>query len=446
MRVYLLSIIFFITRQSVWGQSSEYFNLWNDPAIQQRIKEGIEENRKGDVKIQFKDSMGNSLRKVSYEIQQQEHEFLFGANIFMLKGFEEAEENNKYEKYFRRLFNYASAPFYWKTLEPRQGQVRFDINSEKIYRRPPPDLVMNYVRQENLIVKGHTLVWEHPIHGMPDWTPRRADEVSILIDRRFKQIAERYSSSIKIWDVVNESLRLHPDFVLPKDYVFEAFELSKKYFPDAQLLINEVTSQSWESLSHVNSPYYLQIQNLICRGAKIDGIGLQFHFFSEEYHKNVIGGKAMKPADMFRSLDLLADFNKPLHITEITIPTLPSTTEGETAQAKLTENYYRLWFSHSAMQAITWWNLVDETAVSGEDKWKGGLLRRDFSEKPSFTVLNNLINREWKTSIAGKSTSGEILFRGFYGRYKINVKSGKKSVIKDIMISKNATNEFIITL
>lgn len=446
MKVSFPVVIFFVTLQSVWGQTNEYFNLWNAPAIQQRIKEGIEENRKGDVKIRFKDSEGNLVRNVSYEIEQQEHEFLFGANIFMLKGFEVDRDNEKYEEYFQRLFNYASAPFYWKTLEPRQGQVRFDIDSEKIYRRPPPDLVVDYASKENLIVKGHTLVWEHPIHGMPDWSPQNADEVSVLIEKRLKQIGERYSSSIKIWDVVNESLQLHPEFVLPKDYVFEAFEISKKYFPDAQLLINEVTSQSWEGLSHVNSPYYLQIQNLICRGAKIDGIGLQFHFFSEEYHRNVVAGKAMKPADMFRSLDLLADFKKPIHVTEITIPTLPSSTAGEAAQAKLAENYYRLWFSHPAMQAITWWNMVDETAVPGEDRWKGGLLRRDFSEKPSFTVLDNLINREWKTRLSGKSTSDEILFRGFYGRYKVTIKSGKKTFVKEIKVSRNATNEFLITL
>jgi endo-1,4-beta-xylanase len=431
---------------NAFAQPAAYTVLWNNPAVQGRISEGIEKHRKGGVHIRFTDSKGEPLSGVNYEIVQTGHDFLFGANIFMLQGFEQAGENKQFEENFLKLFNYASAPFYWKTLEPQPDQLRFVATSQQIYRRPPPDLVLDFCRKHHLTIKGHTLVWEHPVHSMPDWLPKDTAAIEKLIDKRMQEIAARYSSQIKIWDVVNEALKLHPGVIMPKDYVFKSFKQAEKLFPGSQLLINEVTSQSWDNLQHENSPYYLQIQNLLQRGAKIDGIGLQFHFFSEDYHNRVVAGEAMQPQTMYRALDLLSDFKKPLHVTEITIPTLPATTEGEAIQATLTENFYRLWFSHPAVEAITWWNTVDETAVPGEDKWKGGLLGRDFSPKPSFTVLNNLINKEWRTNITGKTKESELDFRGFYGKYRVKIRKGNKVTEKEIHVSKGTENEFTIEL
>lgn len=427
-------------------QSEKYLDKWSDPSVRQRIDDGIERNRKGDVHLAFEDAKGRPLKEVVYEIQQVSHEFLFGANIFMVNGFDAERENSLFASNFMRLFNYASAPFYWKTLEPEPGKLRFEASSEEIYRRPPPDMVLDFCRGQNLTIKGHTLVWENPTHSMPDWVPNDPEKILPLIDKRIREIAERYGESIKIWDVVNESLQMHPGVAMPKDYVFESFKKAEKYLPDAQLLINEVTGQSWDNLRHANSPYYLQIHNLLCRGAKIDGIGLQFHFFSEDSFNKVVTGEAMTPDILFRALDLLSDFDKPLHVTEITIPTLPATAEGEEIQAVVTENYYRLWFSHPKVEAITWWNMVDETAVPGEDKWKGGLLRRDFSVKPSFTTLDKLINVEWKTRLNGKSAGPELDFRGFYGTYKIKIKKGRKVVEKEITVSKKGNNHFVIVL
>lgn len=75
------------------GQSQKYSDKWNDPAVKQRIDNGIEQNRKGDVQLTFQDEKGRPLKEVSYEIQQVSHELLFGANIFMVNGFDTDKEN-----------------------------------------------------------------------------------------------------------------------------------------------------------------------------------------------------------------------------------------------------------------------------------------------------------------------------------------------------------------
>ncbi|RYZ49065.1 MAG: hypothetical protein EOP49_17185 [Sphingobacteriales bacterium] len=114
-------------------------------------------------------------------------------------------------------------------------------------------------------------------------------------------------------------------------------------------------------------------------------------------------------------------------------------------QAKLTRNFYRLWFSHPSVEAIIWWNLVDGTAVKGEDKWNGGLLNNDFSAKPSYTVLNTLVNEEWKTridtTVTGKS---EYAFRGFFGDYEVTITQGKKVTRLRLRLSADVSNRSIL--
>ncbi|RIV27849.1 glycoside hydrolase family 10 [Fibrisoma montanum] len=433
---------------SVSAQSTRYDSLWNDPAVETRIQQGIETHRKGDFTLVLADRQGKPLRNTTVEIQQVGHDFQFGANIFMLNGFKAEADNRKYEETFRSLFNTACIPFYWKTLEPEQGKLRFAANSSPIYRRPPPDVVVDFCRANVLTPKGHTLVWDHPKHSVPDWLPTDTTEVKRLITKRIQEIAARYGNAIKTWDVVNEVLKGHPDIPMPGNYALFAFQEAQKYFPaDTRLFINEVTGESWQNYRKEYSPYYLLIESLKAKGARIGGIGLQFHFFSEPLHEDVANGKAMTPTDLFRALDQYGRFGVPLHVSEITIPTLPNNQMGLQRQARMARNFYRLWFSHPAVEAVIWWNVADGTAVAGEDKWNGGLVNGDFSPKPAYTVLNVLINREWKTALTlTPQDAGPLRFRGFYGEYLVRIRQGKKVTEQRIHFRKNQPSEVRINL
>ncbi len=433
MKSLILSIFIFAGSHQSFAQTTKLDSLWNDPEVEVRINKGIETNRKGDFTISFPAFKG----KTEIEIKQVRHEFLFGANAFMINGFDTEEKNRRYEKEFASLFNLACIPFYWRTLEPQQDHLRFTANSEPIYRRPPPDAVLEFCKKYGITPKGHTLVWNNPTHSVPDWLPKDTAEIAKLITNRINIIASKYGNAIQTWDVINESLHYFPQVIMPEDYVFKYFDVAKKVYPaSAKLMINEVTSV-WQNNKQEYSPYYLLIQNLLQRGSAIGAIGLQFHFFSEQLHKDVLAGKDMTPKQLLATLDLYRRFNKPLHVSEITIPTLPDTEEGQRNQAKLTRNFYRLWFSHPSVEAIIWWNMVDGTAVKNEDKWNGGLLNNDFSPKPSHTALNDLINKEWKTNLnTVVSGDSKYSFRGFYGDYLIRIKQGKKIIENKIKFNR----------
>ena len=62
---------------------------------------------------------------------------------------------------------------------------------------------------------------------------------------------------------------------------------------------------------------------------------------------------------------------------------------------------------------------VDGTAAGGEDKWKGGVVNRDFSPKKAFLVLDKLVNKEWRTNVSFDKEDSQFHFRGFYGTYRI---------------------------
>ena len=436
--------------------SERYQKQWDDPEIQRRISDGIKQNRMGLFSIQFQDNKGNSVDDVEVTVTQTRHDFYFGANGFMVKGFQNSEEDAMYEKYFTQLFNFTTIPFYWPELEPEPGKLRFGKESKFIYRRPAPDVVLDFCKKNNLTPKGHTLVWDNPRWSIPSWLPQDEVIMEKKICKRIGEIAERYGHEIQIWDVVNEVTDRHSNVIMPKDFTFKAFKESERLFPGSNLFTLNFTTGIWRrSDKREYSSDYLLTENLLLRDAKVNAIGMQFHNFNEDEYWNILKGEVFSPASLFNTLDLYSDFDLPIHITEITISALSE--KGPEYQAIMTENLYKLWFSHPKVEAIIWWNLVDGTAApgvtrpdgtvaQGEDKWKGGLLNRDFSKKPAFEVLDRLINKEWHTNLKLMSENNIIKFNGFYGVYKLVIKKDDRIYEKEINLSKKGSKDQRIVL
>jgi GH35 family endo-1,4-beta-xylanase len=191
------------------------------------------------------------------------------------------------------------------------------------------------------------------------------------------------------------------------------------------------------------------------KGARIDAIGMQYHLFNKpretEYEKTRL---LLNPENLYRHLDIFAHFGKPLQITEVTVPAYSWDEEDEEIQAEIIENLYSIWFSHPNVEQIIYWNLVDGYAAwapqgdmtAGENKYYGGLLRFDMSEKPAYKTLKKLINEDWHTEETIKANGNTAKFRGFYGDYELIVHADGKTIPVDFKLSKEATNCISITL
>ena len=369
-----------------------------NPETTARIQRDTEQFRKGDEVVRVVDTAGRPIEGASVQVEQLTHDFLFGCNIYMLDALPTAEQNSRYKEEFKRIFNYATLPFYWRGFEREQGKPSY----ERLER------MAKWCGENGITTKGHPLVWSHEA-GTPTWLPLdKPDEVRSLMEKRVKDIVTRYRDSICIWDVVNESV--HTRFpgmdVLP--YTSDPVRWARQANPKATLIVNEF---GMFTDKRARNEFLALLKEMKSANVPYHAIGLQSHMH---------GGPYPIPT-VLSVLDEYAAIAKPLHLTETTVLSGGKETnpQGEKKQAEYVEQFYRACFSHPAVRAITWWDFSDAGA------WQGvaaGLVRKDMSPKPVYLVLDKLINREWTTKLKGRTKSdGTFSFRGFGGKYRVTV-------------------------
>lgn len=422
-----------------------------------RVKNGIELYRKGYAFLTVRDANGEAVEGAKITVKQKSHEFRFGANLFMLDELEMDEKNKLYKKYFAETFNMATLPFYWDATEPEERKTRYHKDAAPMYRRPPIDRCIEFCEQHGIKPREHGLAYEQ---FFPKWLYNASvPEIKQALNRRFHEVAERYAEKINTIEVTNEMEwgigKNRTAFYEEPDYVEFCFKLAEKYFPANQLVINEHTSACWKDNCRPSDKYYAYIKNALDAGARIDAIGMQYHQFHKsemEYAKTRV---TYDPVQLYKHMDLYAQFGKPLQVTEVTVPAYSWEAEDEEIQAEILKNLYPIWFSHPNMEQIVYWNLVDGYAAfapqgdmsAGENYYHGGLVRFDFTPKKSYYMLRDLFRKTWHTecTLTG-SEAGRAAFKGFYGEYELTIHAGGRTVKKDIHLTRQGAKEFKITL
>ena len=413
--------------------------------IDARVEAGIELNRKGPMLFTFKDKDGKILENVHVKVSQKTHDFKYGADIFMLDEIGDSKEKNEaYKEHFAAAFNLATVPFYWKDLEPEEGKTRYAKNSPKIYRRPPPDLCIEWCEAHGIEPKAHCLNYSSQ---SPDWARGDIQKEKYLLEKRFRELAERYAKRVPMWEVTNETFWGSNDsgsnFYREPDFVEWSFKLAERYFPANHLVINE-WSQLWgDTWNHRSrGRYYMQIERAMLKGARIDGVGMQFHMFHKAEDATAATRQFYDPQCLFDVMDTYAALGRPIQITEITIPAYSNDPGDEEVQAEILRELYRIWFSHPAMEAIIYWNLPDGYAwgaepgdmATGENRYYGGLCRFDMTPKPAFNVVKDLFGKEWRTNFE-RDVGGEFAFRGFKGTYELEATANGKTVRREFRLN-----------
>lgn len=424
-----------------------------DEWFEETTSKGIEENRKGDAIITVVDANGNVIPNATVSVVQDTHEFRFGANIFMLDELETEEKNETYKEVFKDTFNMATLPFYWNANEPKQGQTRYDKDSEPMYRRPPIDLCMEFCEENNIEPRLHGLAY---MYFAPNWYKNLTDEDEQynLLEKRMKEIAERYGDKINTIEVTNETYRSGSvvEIYNDSDFVEWSFKTADKYFVNNQLGINE-GDHVWEAPT-TKARYYRQIRDTLASGGRIDAIGMQYHILDSQHDR------AWKSSDLFynpiniwETLNLYGSFGLPIQITEVTIPAYSNNPADEKLQAELLERVYTMWFAHPNVEQIIYWNVIDGYAhgttpgdmTAGENQYYGGLLRFDMTPKPAYHTLKHLLEEEWHTEETVTSDeNGVASFRGFYGEYTVEVEIDGVKTTHTVNLSKGAENGFTL--
>ena len=431
----------------------------NREFLRDRVSSGIEMYRKAWASISVQDQKGNPVRNVHLKIRQKNHDFRYGANLFMLEEFSSEEQNAAYRTLFADAFNMATLPFYWSDLEAEQGKPRFAKDSPKVYRRPAPDLCLEYCESRGIEPKAHCLNYAS---FTPEWAKGTVEKEKRLLLKRFRELAERYAARIPSWEVTNETWwgfrnPRQTAFYDQPDFVEWSFEQADRCFPANRLIINEAHCNIWDDAHfHGNrSPYYMQIERALLKGSRIDSIGMQFHMFYRAEDEAKETAVFYNPRRIYDVLDTYAALGRRIQITELTIPAYAYTAEDEEIQAEIIRNLYSIWFSHPAMEAILYWNLVDGFAAfapqgdmsCGENYYHGGLIRYDFTPKPAYQVIRELFGKTWRTELEmNTGDAGRVEFKGFYGEYKLELSVEGKTVTRSIHLERECSPKFTVTV
>jgi GH35 family endo-1,4-beta-xylanase len=417
----------------------------SDAEILQQADKRIAQHRMGELVLRLVDGDGKPLADgTAVRVEQTEHAFLFGCNIFVLNKFDTPEENKAYADHFDQLFNYATLPFYWWHYVEEQGKPKDERTEE----------IIAWCKKHNIELKGHPLAWNFVD---PKWLPDDIEAVKRLQFERIARCVDRFEGSIEIWDVVNEATMYSREMTrrdAPKQtqmiremgvgpYIRKAFRVARDANPDATLIINDYRTGDGYALK--------VIEELVDEEGRpmYDVIGIQSHMHAGEW----------SPSHTWEVCRRFARFGKPLHFTEVTLLSgeqgwglaqsredfdWVSTEEGEKRQAEKVVEFYTVLFSHPSVEAITWWDFTDAKAWQGAP---AGFLRRDLTPKPSYHALHKLIKQKWWTRLNEKTKdNGRFESRGFYGDYRVEAEIEGRKRAGTFRFTKNTKTPIEVTI
>lgn len=402
----------------------------------EKAKENIEKFRKGNVVVNLENFKQKDLK---IKIRQISHDFKFGCYL-KIDGLNE-EQTALYENYFKRLFNYAVIGTYWDVTENKRGE-HFWTNFDK-------EIAM--AKRNNWRIQAAPILWGSNQAGTPDWLPKDKTELQNALNERVKKYFEFYPNAAEEVEIINENLSLETDIFaksLGENYIENAFRLAKNLSPNSRLMINDYgVLGSVSANNYNNDKYFALISELVKKQTPLDIVGIQSHANREWY----------SPADIAEKLDRYAAPGKPIQISEFSAQTknyddrktyerimgnYRSGVWTDEKQAEFYREFYTAAFGNSQVEAIVQWGLDDTRA------WLPGIgiVGENLQPKPNYLVLDELINREWRTNLEiDLKNAKNAEFRGFFGVYEIEVFSQGKTLAKqNFELKKDVPNNFVI--
>ncbi|MDF2437792.1 MAG: endo,4-beta-xylanase [Bacteroidota bacterium] len=143
------------------------------------------------------------------------------------------------------------------------------------------DFLIDFCRQHNMRLHGHTLVW---YKGIPKWMEKfKGDKNAwdVLLKDHIQTVVGHCRGRVRSWDVVNEAFNddgsLRESIWLKNmgpEYIEKAFRYAAEADPSAMLFYNDFDLESRPEKLKAVVNYF---RSLKAKGVKIDGIGMQMH-------------------------------------------------------------------------------------------------------------------------------------------------------------------------
>jgi|GEM_PF-461409 len=346
----------------------------------------IEQFRKRDLVLNFRDTAGNPISDVDIEINQIGHRFAFGSTLN--DGFIDYQV---YADFFRQNFDWATIEWYsqWKPVEEVQGV--------EDYTRA--DATVDFAQENGIQLRGHALAWPDE-RFRPAWLTAQSAQTHVdEINERIDNVVSRYTGRLVHWDVNNEMLNFtYFEDVVGPGIRSDMFVRARQNDADVKLFTNEY---GLNESGYKAQRYRELIQGLQSEGADVGGIGLQSHFEGN-----------VSPKALELTLEKLTDLGPEIWFTEF-----DASNPDPVELAKLVETFYRYAFSVPEARGIIMWGFWAGNHWRGDDS---AIVDIDWSINAAGQKYFELMD-EWSTSITTSVNNGdsEFSFRGTHGNYLI---------------------------
>ena len=277
-----------------------------------------------------------------------------------------------------REFNLATSENGMKfhNVQVARGEFSFDRS----------DRIVDFALQNNMAIRGHTLVWEH---ALPEWLEQgdwSRDDVIDILRTHIKTVVSRYRGKISAWDVVNESIdnsgQLKESFWyrhIGPEYIEMAFRWAREADPNALLFYNEYGA---EGTSRKSDAVYELVKSLQDRGVPIDGVGLQMHLTL---------GTGLKPERVAENMARLDELGLLVHITEMDVRIREPASEADLIeQAQTYREMIEVCIAAKNCDTVVIWGVSDRYSwvpYQFNDYGSALLFDSDFNPKPAYGAV-----------------------------------------------------------
>lgn len=181
-------------------------------------------------------------------------------------------------------FNYVTPEneMKWQSVQGSEGNFTFGS----------ADNIVNWAQQNNMKVKGHTLVWHNQL---PSWVSsiNNRDRLLAVMKKHIETVMGRFGNKLIAWDVVNEAIatdsdvgsgnaRMRPSVfynLLGEDFIPLAFKYAREYADKNNMKGMKLYYNDYSIDADNDKSRFLRkkIKEWLAAGAPIDGIGFQMH-------------------------------------------------------------------------------------------------------------------------------------------------------------------------
>ena len=328
-----------------------------------------------------------------------------------------ADSHPRAQERFGEIFNYATVPFVWREIEPREHEYEWKWHDDWI----------QWLEAKGIAIKGGSLV-RFTDQYLPDWVWIWENDFETIRDSVFDHVercVQRYRGRVEYWDAVT-GLHVENCMNFSLDRIIEVARVCghavKRTDPAAEVVLDLVCP--WGEYYATNQksiwPYHYA-EMCINAGVTFDVVGLQIFFGT--------AGPGYQVRDMLAVSDMLDRFGtlgKPVHVTAVGVPSActpdPDAVAGgaahragaggtwhkpwdEAVQSDWLDQFYRIAISKPFIKAISWRDFSDQP---GHFFPHGGLLKKDVQPKIAYQRLVGIRQELWPGAATGVGGDSNI--------------------------------------